>query len=214
MQLHLIGIAKWATVEMAGAQLWKKQFVFGSGRPAKLKEGNFRGEPDRDNSPAARSSNFIMLRFKFSTKKFTQAARQVSTKKRITKSYFWAFYLSACLSFSSLCPVCMCGCGGDNGGGVSLPRPLFLVPPALKLFLSLNIFTNFNTYGVIFERVIRKAINYEKKSFILCTMASRFATWLALYQNQPTKTNIAGVGKVSPPLAEIVWWCQLLIDTH
>ena len=53
-----------------------------------------------------------------------------------------------------------------------------------------------------------------KKSFISCTMGSRFATWLALYQNQPTKTNIAGVGKVSPPLAEIVWWCQLLIDTH
>ena len=72
----------------------------------------------------------------------SSSTRHVYTKKRITKSYFWAFYLSACLSFSSLCPVCMCGCGGDNGGGVSLPRPLLLVPPTLKLFLSLNIFTS------------------------------------------------------------------------
>ena len=102
----------------------KKAVCIRDWRPAKLKEGNFRGEPDRDNSPAARSSNFIMLRFKFSTKKFAQAARQVSTKKRITKSCFRAFYLSACLSFSSLCPVCMCGCGGDNGGCQPAPPSL------------------------------------------------------------------------------------------
>ena len=37
-------------------------------------------------------------------------------------------YLEA-FSICSLWVGCMCGCGGDNGGGVRVPRPLFLVPP-------------------------------------------------------------------------------------
>ena len=72
----------------------KKAVCIRDWRPAKLKEGNFRGEPDRDNSPAARSSNFMMLRFKFSTKKFAQAARQVYTKKRITNFNIGIFAFS------------------------------------------------------------------------------------------------------------------------
>ena len=39
----------------------KKAVCIRDWRPAKLKEGNFRGEHDRDHSNAARSQNFIIL---------------------------------------------------------------------------------------------------------------------------------------------------------
>ena len=43
----------------------KKAVCIRDWRPAKLKEGNFRGEHDRDHSNAARSQNFIILNPKY-----------------------------------------------------------------------------------------------------------------------------------------------------
>ena len=43
----------------------KKAVCIRDWRPAELKEGNFRGEHDRDHSNAARSQNFIILNPKY-----------------------------------------------------------------------------------------------------------------------------------------------------
>ena len=43
----------------------KKAVCIRDWRPAKLKEGNFRGEHDRDHSNTARSQNFIILNPKY-----------------------------------------------------------------------------------------------------------------------------------------------------
>ena len=120
-------------------------------------------------------------------------------------------YLSACLSFSSLCPVCMCGCGGDNGGGVSLPRPLFLVPPTLKLFLSLNIFTNFNTYGVIWEsdKENHQLWNLFKQIFYFMHNGFPFCNVIGLVSKSTNKDQHCWCWEGVPSLG----WDSLVVST-
>ena len=92
----------------------KKAVCIRDWRPAKLKEGNFRGEHDWDHSNAARSQNFIILnpkyidspksaihRLKMDNTKVILSILPSSTQDKIFKllKFLWLLFLHTCNIF-------------------------------------------------------------------------------------------------------------------
>ena len=103
----------------------KKAVCIRDWRPAKLKEGEFSGGARSGKLSGCKIFKLHHAQIQILNKKVHSSSTASFYKETDYKKLFSGlFYLSACLSFSSLCPVCMCGCGGDNGGCQPAPPSL------------------------------------------------------------------------------------------
>ena len=86
LQLHLMAIVEWANVEMVPGTIMKKAVCIRDWRRAKLKEGEFWGEHDRENSPAVQDLQTSSSRYILSQILNNKSTARLANSQRLVSS--------------------------------------------------------------------------------------------------------------------------------